>query len=140
MNSATLSSLPELPLPPAPSLREALRVVPGAAGTGSEAGSELWHELLAGRYSLVDRFERDGRWYFVAKRSDPEIVVKLGLTRRERHVVTHIALGRSPKDVGGELGVSVATISGDQARAMRKLGVRSVAELAALFVPGQAEF
>jgi DNA-binding CsgD family transcriptional regulator len=92
----------------------------------------LWHGLLAGRWTLVEHEERDGVARFVARRNLPEEAARLALTPRERQVVARSALGLSLKIIASELGLGVSTVATDRARAMRKLGVRSLADLAAL--------
>ena len=51
------------------------------------------------------------------------------LTAREREVVQLIAEGRSSKQVGDVLGISVKTVDTHRANLMRKLGIHSVSEL-----------
>ena len=52
-----------------------------------------------------------------------------GLTRREREVLQLLAEGRANKAVGKLLGISVKTAETHRARIMRKLGMKSLAEL-----------
>lgn len=51
------------------------------------------------------------------------------LTEREREVLQLIAEGRSTKDMGGALGVSIKTVETHRHNIMEKLNLRSVAEL-----------
>jgi DNA-binding NarL/FixJ family response regulator len=51
------------------------------------------------------------------------------LTSREREVVRLIAEGKSSKDVGAALKMSVKTVETHRANVMRKLQVHSVSEL-----------
>jgi DNA-binding NarL/FixJ family response regulator len=51
------------------------------------------------------------------------------LTEREREVLQLIAEGRSTKDMGGTLGVSIKTVETHRHNIMEKLNLRSVAEL-----------
>ncbi len=51
------------------------------------------------------------------------------LTTREREVVRLIAEGKSSKDVGDVLEMSVKTVETHRANVMRKLQVHSVSEL-----------
>lgn len=51
------------------------------------------------------------------------------LTEREREVLQMIAEGRSTKDIGGEIGVSVKTVETHRHNIMEKLNLHSVAEL-----------
>ena len=54
------------------------------------------------------------------------------LTRREREVLGKVVEGDTNKVVAANLGISVRTVELHRARGMRKLGVRSVAELVRL--------
>ena len=60
--------------------------------------------------------------------TDPE-VVQGGLTHRERQVVQLIAEGRSNKQVGFRLGISVKTVETHRASVMHKLNLRTTADL-----------
>ena len=57
-----------------------------------------------------------------------------GLTSRQREVLQLIAEGRSSKEVANILGTSVKTANFHRYQLKRKLGVRSIAELAAFAV------
>jgi FixJ family two-component response regulator len=52
-----------------------------------------------------------------------------GLTAREREVMGHVIGGRLNKQIAAELGISEKTVKVHRARAMEKMGVRSVAAL-----------
>ena len=52
-----------------------------------------------------------------------------GLTPREREVLQLVAEGRSSKTIAGRLGVTVKTVESHRASLMRKLHIRTVAEL-----------
>jgi DNA-binding NarL/FixJ family response regulator len=95
-----------------------------------------WRALVAGRWSLVDRFERDGRRYVVARRNDPDVPDPRGLTRRERQVAAYAVLGRSGQAIAYELGLARSTVVQHLASAMKKLSVATRAELAQLVRPG----
>ena len=58
-----------------------------------------------------------------------------GLTMREREVAEFVGLGRSTKEIGYILGVSLSAITNLTARAQEKLALTSRAELAAFFAP-----
>jgi DNA-binding NarL/FixJ family response regulator len=57
-----------------------------------------------------------------------------GLTSRQREVLQLIAEGRTSKEVAGILGTSVKTANFHRYQLKKKLGVRSIAELAAFAV------
>ncbi len=89
-----------------------------------------WRALTSGRWSLVDRFESDGRHFLVARANPPlprETVPKL--TPREACAVALAARGRSNKMIAYELGLSIGTIGTLLSRAAKKLNVRSRAML-----------
>jgi DNA-binding CsgD family transcriptional regulator len=89
----------------------------------------LWRALVEGRWSLIERFESDGRRIFVARRNDTPSRASHALDERENKLVALMALGHSIKLCAYELGRAESTVS-EQARvALRKLGVRSRAEL-----------
>ena len=54
------------------------------------------------------------------------------LTRREREILENVAQGGTNKVIAANLGISVRTVELHRARGMRKLEVRSVAELVPL--------
>ena len=65
----------------------------------------------------------------VAGSKRPSLRPPGGLTRREREVLQLLAEGRANKAVGKLLGISVKTAETHRARIMRKLGMKSLAEL-----------
>ena len=54
------------------------------------------------------------------------------LTARERQILTQVAAGRLNKQIAAELGTGEKTIEFHHGNLMRKLGIRSVAELVRL--------
>lgn len=103
--------------------------------TDPERALSIWKGLVAGRWSLVDRFDSDGRRYVIARRNDPEVDGPTALTARERQVLAYAAQGHSNDHIAYALGLSPSTISTHLSRAMRRLGIRQIADLAALFAP-----
>lgn len=91
---------------------------------------DLWRALVEGRWSIVDRFERDGRRYLIAHENEPKGSGQRTLTRRENQVVSLVAMGRTNKLIAYELGLSVHAIGRYLTTAMRKLGFASRAEMA----------
>ena len=57
------------------------------------------------------------------------------LTPREREVLKHIVQGQANKAIAWELGTSVRTIETHRANLMKKLGIKSVADLVRLTLP-----
>ncbi|MFT3924232.1 MAG: LuxR C-terminal-related transcriptional regulator [Myxococcales bacterium] len=110
---------------PRDQLRAAVRAMERARGPlraeNSEEALDAWQGLVAGRWSLVDVFDTDGRRYVVAHRNDPEVTDPRGLTPRERQVLGYADLGRSNKEIAYELGLSEATVAVHLHRACLKL-------------------
>lgn len=94
---------------------------------------ELWKGLVAGRWTLVDRYESDGKRYIVARENTPLTGSAQPLSEREKQVVALGSLGRTNKLIAYELGIAHATVRVLFARAARKLGVQSRPELIARF-------
>ena len=70
----------------------------------------------------------------------PEAAARLGgLSAREREVAGLVAAGLPNKEVAFRLGVSPRTVEGHRARAMRKLGVRTLPELVRLLLASDPE-
>ncbi len=94
-----------------------------------DSALSLWQGLIAGRWSLIERFDHDGRRYLVAKRNAPELGDMLRLSESETRVLKLCSLGHSQKYVAYTLGLSAAMVSTHLSAAMLKLGVRTRAEL-----------
>lgn len=89
----------------------------------------LWKGLLEGEWSLVERFERDGRRYYIACENPVDGQGPRSLTRRERQVVELVSRGHTNKLAAYTLGVSESAISLHLSRALKKLGLRTRIEL-----------
>jgi DNA-binding CsgD family transcriptional regulator len=92
----------------------------------------LWRGLVDGRWSLVDRFEADGRRFLIARRNEPDALDPRRLSKRERQILAYVCCGYSDKEVAYHLGLERSTVSTHVARAMRKLGIESRVGLAGL--------
>ncbi|MDJ0790082.1 MAG: LuxR C-terminal-related transcriptional regulator [Myxococcota bacterium] len=106
-----------------------------AARDDPDLGLANWQGLVSGRWSLVDRFDSDGRRFLVAIPNEPSTLDPRGLTRREAQVAELVGTGRSTKEIAYDLGLSLSTVTMAATRAARKFGLRSRAELAAFFAP-----
>jgi DNA-binding CsgD family transcriptional regulator len=95
----------------------------------------LWPAMVSARWSLMDRFERDGRRYVVARRNEPLPPGPLALTVRERQICRHMVQGDSVKLTAYTLGLAPSTVSAVARSVLLKLGVRTVSQLAALDTP-----
>jgi DNA-binding NarL/FixJ family response regulator len=118
-------------------LREAVQRIEQArtnAGRNEpDTALDNWEALVDGRWSLVDRFDRDGKRYVIAVTNDPAHPDPRGLTPRERQVAEFAGLGRSAKEVGYSLGVTSSTVTNCTSRIQEKLGLNSQAELVSFF-------
>jgi DNA-binding CsgD family transcriptional regulator len=118
-------------------LREAvlLREKALAGGTKSDPDGALrmWRGLVEGRWSLVDRFERDGGRYIVAHANDINAPGPRVLSAQERTVVAMAAQGQPLKLVAYDLGLSAAAVSAALRTGMAKVGASSRAELTRIF-------
>lgn len=98
----------------------------------------IWEGLVAGRWTLVDHFDSDGRRYIFAHRNDPDAPDVRGLTLRQRQVLGYAASGHSNKVISYELGLAPSTVASHLTRATEKLGLSSLAAIREFleFVPG----
>lgn len=96
---------------------------------GAELATSQWRALVAGRWSLVDQFDSDGRRYVIAEPNSPPLAASAALSTREAQVVACARLGHANKLIAYELGVAESTVAGHLARAARKLGFASRLEL-----------
>jgi DNA-binding CsgD family transcriptional regulator len=93
---------------------------------------DLWQELIAGRWTLIQRFDADGRRFLLARRNTAEVQRYVQLTPRERELAERVLGGDSNKHIAHDLLVSEATISERLENALSKLNLRSVGELRAV--------
>jgi len=119
------------------SLSDAVRAIDHARGSLRRADPEcslrLWRGLVAGRWTLVDHVDHDGRRYVFAKHNAPDARPWHTLTKDETAVVVYSAHGHSYKTIAYELGVSEASVGQRLGKAARKVGVRSRLELVAAY-------
>lgn len=113
-------------------LRDAVRRLerarPAKTDGQSEEALRLWQELAAGGWSVVDAFDSDGRRYLVALPRD-EPPARPPLSTREAEAARLAAAGLANKAIAWELSLSTPTVGTLLARAAKKLGARSRAQL-----------
>ncbi len=118
-------------------LREAVRLMEKARGRLRRADPDealrLWQGLVDGTWSLVERYEADGKRYLLARRNQPGVREPTALTRNERSVLAFAAMGHQNKYIGYLLGLSASAVSLHLHSAQRKLRVASRAELIRTF-------
>jgi DNA-binding CsgD family transcriptional regulator len=120
------------------SLRQAARAIDRARSkerANDEEALDLWQGLIAGRWSLVDRFDTDGRRFLIARKNDPDVADPRALTLRERQVLAYAAMGQPLKLIAYSLGLSTSLVSSCRKTAMRKLGMRTQADILRIFAP-----
>jgi DNA-binding CsgD family transcriptional regulator/ElaB/YqjD/DUF883 family membrane-anchored ribosome-binding protein len=118
------------------SLRRAAKAIDRArskARSNEDEALDLWQGLVAGRWSLVEQFDSDGRRFMVARRNDPHVTDPRALNLRERQVLAYVAMGHPAKLIAYSLGVSPSSVSTTRRTAMRKLGLQTTADVVRLF-------
>jgi DNA-binding CsgD family transcriptional regulator len=90
---------------------------------------DLWRGLLAGRWSLMDHFDSDGRRFVLARKNDPDVPEPRALSRRQRQVAFYASLGWSNQEIAYALGLSENTVSAHLRTSLKKLGVATRAGL-----------
>ncbi len=81
--------------------------------------------MVAGRWSLVDFIDRDGKRMILARENCPQVRDLQALTPIERSVVGYAALEHSNKHLAYELGLAPSTVASHLARALKKLRLTS---------------
>jgi DNA-binding CsgD family transcriptional regulator len=100
------------------------------AHAGRDAAAlEVWQGLVQGRWSLVERFDADGKRFMLAYCNPESITDPRGLTRKESRVTGLAVRGYANKLIAYHLGISEGTVSTHLHNAMRKLGIASRVEL-----------
>jgi DNA-binding CsgD family transcriptional regulator len=89
----------------------------------------LWQGLCGGRWSLVDRFDSDGRRFVIARRNEPDFEDPRALSRRERQALAYAAMGYTNKYIAYALGLSPSSIAMHLGSAARKLRATSKVHL-----------
>lgn len=91
-----------------------------------------WRALLSGRWSVLDRADRDGKRVILARRNLVAGRDILAIREVERRVLALAALGYSNKSIAFELALAPSTITAHLKRGLGRLGLASRAELVAL--------
>lgn len=91
-----------------------------------------WRALLNGRWSVLDRADRDGKRMIVARRNHVAGRDVLALRDVERRVLALAALGHSNKAIAMELDLAPSTVTAHLKRGLGRLGLASRVELVAL--------
>jgi DNA-binding NarL/FixJ family response regulator len=108
-------------------LREFVRA--RARGPGASEARGAWDAVVAGRWSLVDRFDSDRRRFVVAYRNPPGVLDPRRLTAREESVTTLAAVGRTDKEIALDLDLPEEDVGALLTTALAKLGLAARTQL-----------
>lgn len=108
------------------------------SGGRDERALEVWQGLVDGRWSLVERFDADGKRFMLAVKNPEQVTDPRGLSELEARVTRLALRGYSDKLIAYHLGVAEGTASSQLSRALRKLGLESRNELVRLFGVGSS--
>ena len=92
---------------------------------------DLWRGLVDGRWSLVDRFDRDGRRLVIARRNDPLTPDPRRLTKREFVIAGLSSTGASNKEIAYELDSTESAVATALRSARQKLQANNRVDLQA---------
>jgi DNA-binding NarL/FixJ family response regulator len=106
-----------------------------ASPADEEHARRLWRALATGQLSIVDRFDRDGRRFLLARRCTTDSARRSALSKGEWRVAGYAAMGYASKTIAFNLGIGWSTVAERLRSAMTKLGISSRAELIQLFNP-----
>jgi DNA-binding CsgD family transcriptional regulator len=105
----------------------------------AEKALEVWQGLVAGRWSIVDHFDTDGKRFVLAMKNAPEVDAREGLPPEERRVASLAAMGHRDKEIAYMLGITPARVAASLRRVRAALRVNTRAELAAVWRRGTTE-
>jgi DNA-binding CsgD family transcriptional regulator len=94
---------------------------------------ELFEGLIDGRFTIVDRFDADGRRYLVAFENPPEIAALRAFTAREAEILRRAIDGEPLKRIALDLGITSGAASAYLAAARKKTGLRTREEMVRWF-------
>jgi DNA-binding CsgD family transcriptional regulator len=89
----------------------------------------LWRALVAGRWSLTEHFDHDGKRFLLAKRNPSSALPIMEVSHLERQVLALAILGHSNKLIAYQLGLTPSAAAMRLSRLARKLGARTRVEL-----------
>ena len=124
---------PAVPAEARAALRDAVRSIDRARGRLRRgepfAAVDLWRGLVAGRWSVVERYESDGRRYYVAHKNVPQTPDPRALSPRERQVVDLAVQGHANKVIAHELRLGISAVANYLRSAQQKIGAKNRIEL-----------
>jgi DNA-binding NarL/FixJ family response regulator len=92
-----------------------------------------WELLIGGRWTLVDRFENDGKHFVVAFKNPPGVVDPRRLSEDECRLLEEVRKGRTDQEIGNSMEMSRSTVATRVSGLVRKLGLEGRAEIPAFF-------
>ena len=95
----------------------------------SSEALRIWQGVVQGHCPVLDSFDAGGRHFVLIDANAHDSGRWPELTRREHQVVACASLGESRKATGYRLGISPCHVSSVLKSAMRKLGVKTQAQL-----------
>ncbi len=127
-----------------PALEQAIKDIERARGrlrkTAPHEALRLWQGLVAGRWSIVDWVDTDGRRYLLAHANGVSSRDPRALTGRELDIAEYLTQGRSTAEIAYALGLAEGTVNRGIRDVLRKLGGtrRDIASLFGGVAPLQA--
>jgi DNA-binding CsgD family transcriptional regulator len=94
-------------------------------------GAAVWSNLICGRWSLIDDYENGRQRYILAVRNDI-CADTLALHPMEARTIELSVLGKCPKEMADDLGVSLSRTYALRQSALEKLSARSIGDVIAL--------
>ena len=113
-------------------LRAKVRAIDTARAKSSGRSEEalgVWHGLMDGTWTAVDRHDHDGRRYMVIHRNAEQLKDPRGLTDVEARVCTYAARGLSNKAISYQVGLSECAIGTHLRSSFAKLSITKRAKL-----------
>lgn len=101
--------------------------------TRPEEALALWKGLVAGRWSIVDWVDTDGRRYLVAHANAVSARDPRALSPRELDVAEFVVQGRSTPEIAYALGLAEGTVTRQVRAVLRKFGAARRSDVAGLF-------
>lgn len=104
-----------------------------AVRSAPEKALTLWQGLVDGEWSLVDHWEHSGRRYIAAYRNRPGVRDPRALGVTERTVAKMLSLGAANKEIAYSLGLPSGTVAACVSQILKKLRLKTRAQIAAIF-------
>ncbi len=103
------------------------------SGNNADESLQAFEGLVAGRWSIVQSFESDGRRYLIAIQNQPGQVAASAVSPNQAHALLLRAQGLAYKVVSYELGLSEGKTHHLVQQGMSKLGIARETDLPLLF-------